>query len=274
VVHLDLRHLGAKKINERLPFIRDLAKSYVGVDVTKEPIPVRPVVHYTMGGIASDITAGTSLPGLYTAGESACVSINGANRLGSNSLAELLVFGNVAGTNAAAFAKSADAVDEGNALAQAQAYRGTVEALLEGSNRTESVAGLRDEMHHAMETGCGIYRSEDTLRATCDTLASLRQRWNNVVVNDKSWVFNTDLTQALELGHMLEIAECMATAGLARTESRGAHQRLDHTGRDDQTFLKHSMTWRQDDAAPRLDYKDVVITRSQPAERIYGGDAK
>jgi fumarate reductase flavoprotein subunit len=274
VVYLDLRHLGAKKINERLPFIRDLAKSYVGVDVTKDPIPVRPVIHYTMGGIASDITAGTSLAGLYTAGETACVSINGANRLGSNSLAELLVFGNVAGTNAAAFAKDAPAINEAGALAQAKAFRSRVEALVENSSGSETVAGLRDEMHHSMESGCGIYRTAETLQATCDTIASLRQRLKNVSISDKSWVFNTDLTQALELGHMLELAECMAISGLARTESRGAHQRLDHPQRNDQTFLKHSMTWRQDDAPPRLDYKDVVITRSQPAERIYGGDAK
>lgn len=274
VVHLDLRHLGAKKINERLPFIRDLAKSYVGVDVTQQPIPVRPVVHYTMGGIASNIHASTSLPGLYTAGEAACVSINGANRLGSNSLAELLVFGRVAGENAAAFARSAPAISHSNALAQAAAARARVEQMVDGSKGTESATTLRTEMYQAMESGCGIYRTAEALEATCAKLGELRQRWKNVAVNDKSWVFNTDLTQALELGHMLEIGECMAHAARLRTESRGAHQRLDHTQRDDQNFLRHSMAWRQGDEAPRIDYKDVVITRSQPAERIYGGEAK
>lgn len=274
VVNLDLRHLGAAKINERLPFIRDLAKAYVGVDVTKEPIPVRPVIHYTMGGIASNINAGTSLPGLYTAGEAACVSINGANRLGSNSLAELLVFGRVAGENAAAHARQAPAINQANALAQATAARQRVETLIEASNGSESVAGLRNEMYTTMESGCGIYRTAEALQQTCDTLGTLRQRYRNVSIQDKSWVFNTDLTQALELGHMLEIAECMAHAALLRTESRGAHQRLDHPQRDDQTFLKHSMASRNEGAAPTITYKDVVITRSQPAERRYGGDAQ
>lgn len=274
VVHLDLRHLGAKKINERLPFIRDLAHSYVGVDVTKEPIPVRPVVHYTMGGIASSINADTSMPGLYVAGETACVSINGANRLGSNSLVELLVFGKVAGMNAAKNAKSAPEINQTNALEKAKAFRSSIEQMIDRSSATESVSGLREEMHHSMESGCGIYRSADTLQATCDTLATLRQRVKNVEVKDKSWVFNTDLTQALELSHMLEIAECMAHSGLNRTESRGAHQRLDYPKRNDETFLKHSMAWRQEDGAPRIDYKDVVITKSQPAERVYGGDVK
>jgi fumarate reductase flavoprotein subunit len=274
VVHLDLTHLGEKHIADRLPFIRDLAHSYVGVDVVTEPIPVRPVVHYTMGGIASDISAGTSLPGLFCAGETACVSINGANRLGSNSLAELLVFGRVAGENAAAHARGMPEPNETNAVAQATAARARVESVVDRSAGTESVAALRQAMHDTMESGCGIYRTEDSLKATCETLADLKGRWRDVAIQDKSWVFNTDLTQALELGHMLEVAETMAHAALRRTESRGAHQRLDHTGRDDQTFLSHTLCRRDGDGPPVIDYKPVIITRSQPAERIYGGDAK
>lgn len=274
VVNLDLTHLGEKHIADRLPFIRDLAKSYVGVDVVTEPIPVRPVVHYTMGGVASDINAGTSLPGLYCAGEVACVSINGANRLGSNSLTELLVFGRVAGEAAAAFAKGTPLPNETNALEQAKAARQRVEDVVDRSAGTESVAKLRDAMHHTMESGCGIYRTEDSLRETVETLATLKTRWRNVSIQDKSWVFNTDLTQALELGHMLEVAETMAHAALNRTESRGAHQRLDYTARDDANFLTHTLCWRDGDGAPRVDYKPVVITKSQPAERVYGGDAK
>lgn len=273
VVHLDLRHLGEKKINERLPFIRDLAKSYVGVDAVTAPIPVRPVIHYTMGGIASDITAGTPLPGLFCAGETACVSINGANRLGSNSLAELLVFGKVAGEAAAKLARSVPAPSETAALAQAKAHRARAEALVDGSRGTEAVATIRQDMMATMEAGCGIYRTQDGLEKTCATLRDLRARYRDVKISDRSWVFNTDLTQALELGAMLEIAETMALSALLRTESRGAHQRLDHPQRDDATFLSHSMAWRQGDEPPRIDYKPVTITKSQPAARVYGGAA-
>ncbi|KJS40229.1 MAG: fumarate reductase [Rhodospirillaceae bacterium BRH_c57] len=274
VMHLDLRHLGEAKIAERLPFIRDLALSYVGVDVVNAPIPVRPVVHYTMGGIHTDITAGTPVPGLYAAGECACVSINGANRLGSNSLTELLVFGAVAGRNAAAHARGVPMPSHTNALAQADGHRKRVVALLERSKGTESVVGLRTALNDTMETGCGIYRTEDSLRATVETLAVLKTRFANVAIDDKSGVYNTDLTGAIELGNMIEIGETMALSALQRTESRGSHQRLDHPARDDAAFLKHSMAHRVEGEAPRVEYRDVVITRSQPAERVYGGEAK
>ncbi|MFA7430359.1 MAG: fumarate reductase (quinol) flavoprotein subunit [Rhodospirillaceae bacterium] len=274
VMHLDLRHLGEAKIAERLPFIRDLAKSYVGVDVVNAPIPVRPVIHYTMGGIHTDINAATPVPGLYAAGECACVSINGANRLGSNSLTELLVFGAVAGRNAAAHARGVPIPSRTNALAQADGHRKRVVALLERSKATESVVGLRTALNDTMESGCGIYRTEETLRATVETLATLRQRFANVAIDDKSGIYNTDLTGAIELGNMIEIGECMALSALQRTESRGSHQRLDHPARDDAAFLKHSMAHRVEGEPPRVDYRDVVITRSRPAERVYGGEAK
>jgi len=275
VVHLDLRHLGEKKIDERLPFIRDLARSYVGVDCVEAPIPVRPVVHYTMGGIDTDInTKAIGVDGLFAAGECACVTINGANRLGSNSLTELIVFGAVAGRQAVEWAKSVAAPDEGKAVAQATERRAALEALLTREDGTEKVADIRTQMTDTMESGCGIYRTEETLKATVDKLAELRERYHRIGIRDRSSVFNTDLTQAIELGAMLEVAQTMAQSALERRESRGSHQRLDHTKRDDAGFLRHSVATRDPGGgAPRIGYRDVVITRSQPAERKYGGDS-
>lgn len=277
VVHLDMRHLGEKKINERLPFVRMLARNYVGVDPVTDPVPVRPVIHYTMGGIDCDIDAATALPGLYTAGEVSCLSINGANRLGSNSLTELLVFGRRAGEHAAAFARSTEGQRGGDrsiaAVADSVATR--VTDLLDERHGTESIAGLRKEMTATMESGCGIYRTESALQETVDTLAKLRERYQRVHVTDKSRVFNTELMHAIELGNMLELAQAMAHSALERKESRGAHQRLDHTARDDANYLTHSIAVRGEGLdAPRIEYKDVVITKSQPAERVYGGEAK
>ena len=273
VVYLDIRHLGEKKINERLPMVRELASSYIGVDPVFEPIPVRPVVHYTMGGIHTDIDAQTPLPGLFAAGECACVSINGANRLGSNSLAEILVFGARAGRGAAAFAKAnklgaSGAVEQGADKAQA-----VVRDLFLRTGGTETVSGLRKEMNDTMESGAGIYRSDDTLQATCATLANLRSRYGKLQLEDRSNVFNTDLLQALELGSMLEVAQAMACSALQRTESRGSHQRLDYPARNDVTFLKHSLASFGGAEPPAISYSDVVITKSKPAERLYGGAA-
>ncbi len=277
VVYLDMRHLGEKKINERLPFVRMLATNYVGVDPVKDPVPVRPVVHYTMGGIDCDIDTATTLPGLFTAGEASCLSINGANRLGSNSLTELLVFGRRAGEFAARYvrAEAGRGATETSIAHLADNLAGRVTGLLEERHGTESLAGLRKEMTSTMEDGCGIYRTESTLLETVGKLAALRERYKRVHVTDKSKVFNTELLHAIELGNMLEIAQAMAHAALDRKESRGAHQRLDHPKRDDVVYLKHSIAIRGDDGAPpRVEYKDVVITKSQPAERVYGGAAQ
>ena len=272
-VLLDMRHLGEKKINERLPFVRDLASSYMGKDPVFEPVPVRPVVHYMMGGIDTDIDGATPMPGLYAAGECACVSINGANRLGSNSLTELLVFGNRAGLNAAAFAKGAEA--PGSAVEkQAAEVESRIAALFARDQGNESVAGLRTAMCDSMEEGCGIYREEASIRKTCETIGDLRRRTSGLSLKDKSRVFNTDLMSTLELLNMLEVAETVAHSALLRTESRGSHQRLDHTARDDTKFLNHSLAYHQGDQVPRIDYRDVVITTSQPAERVYGGAAE
>ncbi len=272
VVWLDMRHLGEKKINERLPLVRDLARNYVDADPVTDLVPVRPVVHYMMGGIHTDINGATTIDGLYAAGECACVSINGANRLGSNSLGELLVFGARAARFAVEHARTAPAPREELVDAQAKDAAARIDALFKQKG-TQRVADLRNAMTHAMEDGCGIYRTEDTLRSTCATVVDVRERYKDVVVEDKSQVFNTDLVQTLELGAMIEVAQAVAVSALERRESRGAHQRLDYTGRDDVNYLRHSMAYYNPNGDPRIDYLDVVITKSQPAERVYGAAA-
>ncbi len=273
-VHLDLRHLGESKIDERLPLVRELARSYMGVDPVHEPIPVRPVVHYMMGGIHTDIDAATPIGGLYAAGECACVSINGANRLGSNSLVEILVFGARAGRGAAEHARSeAVSVDQGIVERDAEAAQQRITALFQRTGGKETVAGLRREMTEVMESGAGIYRSEESLQDACRTLRELRERFADVQLEDKSNVFNTDLVQVLELGCMLDVAFAVAYAALNRRESRGSHQRLDYTGRDDEGHLKHSLARYAGNDDPRLEALDVVITKSPPGERVYGGAA-
>lgn len=274
-VLLDMRHLGEKKINERLPFVRDLSISYLGKDPVKEPVPIRPVVHYMMGGISTDINAATSLPGLFAAGECACVSINGANRLGSNSLTELLVFGRKAAMSALAHIQSGLSTSNDAALsAQAQDAQGRIRALFDKASGTETIAGIRKEMMHTMEEGAGIYRTGEGLAATSDKISELRQRYPNIAINDKSRVYNTDLMQALELGAMLDCAEAVAVGGRDRQESRGAHQRLDFTARDDEKYLKHSLAYYHPKEPPRIDYLDVVITKSKPGIRDYSGAKK
>ncbi len=275
VVHLDLRHLGKAKIMERLPMVRELAQSYVGVDPVEAPIPVRPVVHYTMGGIDTNIDAATGVAGLFAAGECACVSINGANRLGSNSLTELLVFGARAGLAAADFASGVSASDGSAAINQAaEAAEQKVLDLFRRSGGNESISGLRRDMNTAMEAGAGIYRSEESLVACTHALQALRDRYRNIELTDKSNVFNTDLIEALELGSMLEVATAMACSALQRKESRGSHQRLDYPERDDATYLQHSLASYSPSELPEISYSDVTITRSQPAERVYGGKSE
>jgi fumarate reductase flavoprotein subunit len=267
-VHLDIRHLGEKKIDKKLPFVRELAKNYVGIDPVYEPIPVRPVVHYMMGGVHTNIEGATPLPGLFAAGECACVSINGANRLGSNSLTELLVFGARAARAASRFAQS-QSVDE-NALEKlAIEERRRIEArFLEGAGG-ESIAQIRTELNHAMEDGAGIYRDQAGLSRACNQVKELKQRYQNVGITDKSRTFNTELPAAMELGFLLDVGEAIAYSALARTESRGSHQRTDHPQRDDKKFLKHSLAYRTL-GEPRMEYSDVSITRWPPGERVYG----
>jgi len=269
---LDVRHLGEKRINERLPLVRDMSISYMGVDPVTEPVPVRPVVHYMMGGIHTDITAATMLPGLYAAGECACVSINGANRLGSNSLTELLVFGRRAALSAIDCLQSGVRPGSAAALrAQAESAQARIRSLFQRAGGTESIAGLRKEMMHAMEQHAGIYRTGEGLAEACSRLAELRSRYAAIELQDKTNVYNTDLLQALELGSMLDCAEAVVACAAARTESRGAHQRLDFPERDDTNFLRHSLAFYHPTQPPRVEFRDVVITTSQPGVRDYSG---
>jgi fumarate reductase flavoprotein subunit len=269
-VQLDVRHLGEKKINKKIPFVRELASKYAGIDPVYDPIPVRPVVHYCMGGIDTDNDGATGLPGLFAAGEVACVSINGANRLGSNSLTELLVFGARAGRSAARFAMENTEINMDSLKKQGADELTRIKNNFTGKQGgTERIADLRQEMTKAMETGAGIYRSENSLKDTCDTLAELRGRFGNIVIEDRSLTFNTELASALELDFMIDVAQALAHSALARTESRGSHQRTDFPDRNDKEFLKHSLALRTPDG-PKIEYKDVVITSWPPEERVYG----
>lgn len=275
VVYLDLRHLGEKKLKERLPFICELAKAYVGVDPVKEPIPIRPTAHYTMGGIETDQQCETRIKGLFAAGECSSVGLHGANRLGSNSLAELVVFGRVAGEQAAERSLAAAPANGGALDAQARDVEQRLYALMKQEGG-ESWAKIRDEMGMTMEEGCGIYRTTDLMQKTVDKLAELKDRFKRVKIHDHSSVFNTDLLYTIELGHSLDVAECMAHSAINRKESRGAHQRLDEgcTERDDVNFLKHTLAFHAPDGAPRLEYSDVKITKLPPAKRVYGAEAE
>ncbi len=270
-VYLDVRHLGEEKIDKKIPFVRELALRYAGIDPVREPIPVRPVVHYMMGGVNTDVHGATPVPGLYAAGEVACVSINGANRLGSNSLTECLVFGARAGREAAAFARDYPHIDRQALTAQARdEERRIVDGFIRKDGGDERVAALRVEMQQAMEAGAGIFRDEASLRQTCDRLVAVRERFARIGLDDRSHSFNTELTAALELEFMLDVAEAIAHSALGRTESRGSHQRIDHPRRDDSRFLKHTLAYRTDASPPRIEYLDVVITRWPPGERVYG----
>jgi fumarate reductase flavoprotein subunit len=255
--------------------ITELARTFLGIDPAEAPIPVCPAVHYTMGGIATDSRTATAMPGLYACGECSSVGIHGANRLGSNSLAELCVFGRVAGEEAARYAREAPVADAGALSRQADAVEQRAVAMLTREDGRDRLATLRDAMGEAMEEGVGIYRSADGMRTACERLAELKDRHARVRLDDRTRSFNTEWLTALELGFQLDVAEAMAWSALERRESRGAHQRLDeHSRRDDARFLRHTLAYRQADGPPRLDYQPVNITRLPPAERVYGAAAK
>ncbi|GAM55392.1 succinate dehydrogenase flavoprotein subunit [Vibrio ishigakensis] len=274
-MHLDLRHLGEEYLQERLPFICELAKAYVNVDPAKEPIPIRPTVHYTMGGIETDPKCETRIKGLFAVGECASVGLHGANRLGSNSLAEFVVFGRVAGEEAVKRASEFKGWNDASIQAQIDAVDARIQSLL-GQEGDENWSEIRTEMGKTMEAGCGIYRREDLMQETMDKLTELKERYKKISIKDKGKVFNTDLLYAIEVGYGLEVAEAMVHSAILRKESRGAHQRLDEgcTERDDEQFLKHSLAFFNQDAAPSIDYSDVTITKSQPKARLYGAAAE
>ena len=271
VVNLDLRHLGEAYLRERLPQIYELAEEFMGIDPAHECIPVLPGVHYTMGGILADGKTASGLPGLYSVGECSSVGIHGANRLGSNSLTELIVFGKVAGVEAANFAKATSVSNPGAIEKQADAIQARALGIVNKADGTERIAVLRTEMAKSMESGCGIYRLGTTMQETCNKIDELRQRYKKLRVDDKSKVYNTDWLLAIELGYLLDVAQSMVYSAFNRKESRGSHQRLDgYEQRDDANYLKHTLAYYNGDGAPRIEYGDVKITKSKPGTRAYG----
>jgi fumarate reductase flavoprotein subunit len=269
IVHLDLRHLGEKLIETKLPMVRELCMQYERIDPVKELIPVRPVVHYMMGGVHTDINGATPIEGLFAAGETACVTINGANRLGSNSLPECLVFGARAGKAAAEYAASAPQ-SPSVVMEQVDDEVRRIDRIRSGDRGTERIADVREAMQSTMEDSAGIFRSGDSLSKGVDRLADLQQRLEHIQLSDETRVFNTELVAALELANMLDIAETMLQSALQREESRGAHQRTDFTTRDDERFLNHALAYRDSDGSARIERLPVTITRWPPGERVYG----
>ncbi|HVN31464.1 MAG TPA: succinate dehydrogenase/fumarate reductase flavoprotein subunit [Thermoanaerobaculaceae bacterium] len=264
-LHLDLTHLGAERINTRLPLIREVTIKFLGIDPITTPIPIRPVAHYSMGGIETDINGLTRLPNVWAAGEAACVSLHGANRLGSNSTAECLVWGGITGEEIvkALPRLQLPAVPD----AKVRASEGHIDALLkrEGS---ENLYALRRELRAAMDTHVGVFRTGEGLAAALATVRDLRSRSQRAPVNDKGKTYNSNLFHALELENLLDLAEVTVAGALARQESRGAHARRDFTTRDDEKWLRHTLAWWTD-GGPRFDHKPVTINTWKPVERKY-----
>ena len=264
-VLLDLTHLGENKIKERLPLIREASIKFAGIDPVSEPIPVRPTVHYTMGGVYARFGGLTQTPvkGLFAAGEVACISIHGANRLGGNALAECLVFGKVAGERAAEYAGR-----RSMPLNLKAAYLEEEKRLSLFGEGDESAYKIKKELNAAMERHFGVFREEKNMREGIKKIKELKDRYSKVSIEDKSKAFNTDLTFAIEVGYMLDLAEVVAIGALKRKESRGAHYRLDYPKRDDSNWLKHTLAYYTK-GGPRFDYLPVTITKWEPVERKY-----
>ncbi len=277
-VLLDLTHLEPEHIESKLPDITEFARTYLGVEPFTDPVPVYPTAHYAMGGVPTNIETevlqdnNTTIPGLFAAGEVACVSVHGANRLGTNSLLDINVFGRRAGIAAAEYAKTADFVElpeNPEALVTAQ-----LDGLL-NSTGTENVAELRKALQEIMDANVQVFRDETSLKGALEVIESLRERYKNVSIQDKGKRFNLDLLEAVELGFLLDLAEVMTTAALHRKESRGGHYREDFPNRDDENFMVHSMSYRDHNATTegiagiRMETKPVVFTRYQPMERKY-----
>ncbi|MEV5339769.1 succinate dehydrogenase flavoprotein subunit [Streptomyces sp. NPDC052676] len=275
-VYLDLTHLPPEQLDAKLPDITEFARTYLGIEPYTDPIPIQPTAHYAMGGIPTNVQGEvladntTVVPGLYAAGEVACVSVHGANRLGTNSLLDINVFGKRAGIAAAEYSQKADFVDlpenpESFVVEQIERLR--------TSTGNERVSTLRRELQETMDANVMVFRTEQTIKTAVEKIAELKERYKNVAIQDKGKRFNTDLLEAIELGNLLDLAEVMAVSALARKESRGGHYREDYPNRDDVNFMRHTMAYREVGAdgseTVRLDYKPVVQTRYQPMERKY-----
>jgi succinate dehydrogenase / fumarate reductase flavoprotein subunit len=265
-IALDLTHLGEEKINERLPLIREVAIKLGGVDPVKEYIPIRPAAHYSMGGIRTNVKTETELSGLYAAGECACISVHGANRLGTNSTADCLVFGAVAGEEAAKHALSSGLHEVSGEKTEVEEKR--VFDEIAGREGNEKAPEIRDDLRRLMNTKVWIFRDGIELSSALKEIRDLKQRFKNMKVEDRGKPFNMEIASALQLDYMLDLAEVTTAGALARTESRGAHSRRDYPKRDDQNWLKHTLTYCTKDG-PRLDYAPVTITRWPPAARTY-----
>jgi fumarate reductase flavoprotein subunit len=269
-LHLDVRHLGEPVIDRKLPFMRELGREFLGIDIVTEPIPVRPVQHYMMGGVDTDITGLTPIEGLYAAGECANVGLNGANRLGSNSLPECLVFGAAAGRAAAQYVAERQPVGANPIDSMLRDETRRIETTyLHKKGGNERMAVIREEMQKEMDAKAGVFRNREGLTQLVKDLGGLRDRFESIKIDDSSRTFNTELLSALELDFMLEISDTIAVSALAREESRGAHARSDFPERNDEKFLKHTLAYRTGDVAPRLEYKDVRILNFKPQARTY-----
>ena len=266
-VLLDVRHLGEAVINERLSQIREIGRDFANVDLLQEPIPIRPGMHYQMGGIKTDVDGQTEVPGLYAAGEAACVSVHGGNRLGANSLLDTLVFGRRSGEHAAQMSKSKS--HSGTVTdASAESDRINIQRLLDNDNSGEMFGKIRREMGDTMNEHLAVFREQDGMETALGELRGLRERFNYVAVQDKSKTFNTNLLFTLELGFMLDCAEAVALSAIERKESRGAHTRTDAPNRDDENWLRHILVRHSDDG-PEIEYMPVVITDWEPQVRSY-----
>jgi succinate dehydrogenase / fumarate reductase flavoprotein subunit len=268
-VHLDIRHLGADLIKTRLPGIRQIALDFAGVDPIESPIPVQPGQHYSMGGLACDENGETPLAGLFAVGECSCISVHGANRLGGNSLLETIVFGKRAGERAAELSQDGGEAGTHRALEKALEGERTKLADLRTRSSDERQVAIRRRLQQVMTEKVGIFRAEGPLTEAVAEIAELKERYRHVGLDHKGESFNYDLVDTLELGGMLELAEATALTALKRTECRGSHWRVDHLGRDDERWLKHSMATHNRDGPPNIEYTDVMITEYPPTERRY-----
>jgi len=265
-VLLDLRHLGREVIETKLAYINEVALDYLGISLAEAPIPIRPGMHYMMGGIKTDVHGATRVPGLYAAGETACVSVHGANRLGANSLLDTVVFGRRAGDASATYAKERGHKTVSEAFVADEEAR--IKGILARPTDGDSVAKIRLEMGQVMNDNISVFRHEEGMKKAQSTIRRLKERYARVGVQNKGKVFNTGLIFALELGYMLDVAETIAAGALARKESRGAHARVDMPDRDDANFLQHALVFRTE-SGPRIDWLPVTMTQWQPQKRVY-----